>query len=87
MTNDMMIYFICAGICLVIITIATIIIAKTNLKSKKKMAGPENERQFLNMERNKFASEQAQLRKAQEDLKNAQIIFQKEKEAKANLIF
>ncbi len=85
MTNDMMIYLICAGICLVVIAVAAIIIAISNSKSKKKIAELENERQALNMERNKFASEQAQLRKAQEDLKNAQILFQREKEAKADL--
>lgn len=85
MTNDMMIYLICAGICLVVVAVAAIIIAISNSKSKKKIAELENERQALNMERNKFASEQAQLRKAQEDLKNAQILFQREKEAKADL--
>lgn len=85
MTNDIMIYLICAGICIIVIAIATIIITIFNSKSKKKIVELENERQALNMERNKFASEQAQLRKAQEDLKNAQILFQREKEAKADL--
>ena len=69
MTNDIMIYLICAGICIIVIAIATIVIAISNSKSKKKIVELESEKQALNMERNKFASEQAQLRKAQEDLK------------------
>lgn len=85
MTNDVMIYLICAGICLLVIAIAVVIIAMSKLKSKNKMAEVENERQALNEEKNIFVSEQAQLRKAQEDLKNAQILFQKEKEAKSDL--
>ena len=37
MTNDIMIYLICAGICIIVIAIATIVIAISNSKSKKKI--------------------------------------------------
>lgn len=85
MTNDMMIYLTCIGICLMVVAVAVIIIFISNSKLKKKMAEFENEKQDLNMEKAKLASEQAQLRKTQEDLKNAQILFQREKEAQADL--
>lgn len=85
MTNDMMIYLTCIGICLMVVAVAVIIIFISNSKLKKQMVEFENEKQGLNMEKAKLASEQAQLRKTQEDLKNAQILFQREKEAQADL--
>ena len=72
------------GIYLVAIVIAAIGVVSI-LMSRKQQTKLKKDRQALEADKSQFAVEQNQLRKDQEDLKNAQILFQREKEAKADL--
>lgn len=72
------------GIYLVATVIAAIGVVSF-LMSRKQQMKLKKDRQALEADKSRFAVEQNQLRKDQEDLKNAQILFQREKEAKADL--
>lgn len=85
MAGDKTIYLLCAGIGLVVIIVVAVIIIIFITTIKRRVIELENDKQTLDAEKRNFAFEHEQLKKAQDDLKNAQILFQKEKEAKNDL--